>query len=254
MKRLLLAIAPALLIAGPAAAADPEWTVDLGAATRVRPAHLGSVDSVTDVVPVIEASYGDRLNLSFDDGLSWAAVRKGPFSFGPVAEYRQSYNDNLPLGAFHMPDTVELGAFAQARTPVGIVEARLRRAVNGYKGWSGDLAFDTGGRIAPKTLLGAELRASWADSQFTQEYFGLKPYAAHRSGLPRFLDEDYLTVGGQVTGARELTPKIRMFVQLSADRIVGELGPTPLLRTRDQLTALVGITYHWTPSTSGHVP
>jgi len=125
-----------------AAHADPgaDWTLDVGLAARVRPVHLGSERFTSDALPILEASYGDRLTFSLDDGAKATLWRAGPWTAGPVVEYRQSYNDRLPEGAFRMPDAVEVGGFASRRTPVGVAELRMRKAVSGYQGWSGDLA------------------------------------------------------------------------------------------------------------------
>jgi len=246
------ALAPALLAVSPARA-GPDWTLEVGAAGRARLAHIGAADYVTDIVPVVEATYGDW-SFSLDDGAKWSAFRKGWFSAGPVAEYRQSFNDRLPRGAFRMHDVVEAGGFAEARTPVGVLEGRLRHALGGYDGWSADLSFDTGGEVARGLLLGAELRVSAADQNFTQEYFGLRPHAASRFGLPRFRDEDYISVGGQIMSAQALTSRTRLVAAISADRIVGELLPSPLLTTRNIVTVSVGMTYRFSPAPAGHAP
>lgn len=250
----ILPMVAGLAAAGRAAAAEPDWTVDLGAAARVRPDHIGASHDRVDAVPVLEASYGDRLILSFDDGAKYRAVAAGPFAAGPIAEYRQSFNDKLPAGAFRMHDVVELGGFAEYRTPVGIAELRLRHAVGGYDGWSGDLSFSSGAQVTPDWTLGGQARVGWADSNFSREYFGLRPHAARRLGLPRFLDEDYVTVGGEFDAARRITPRTRLVFDLSADRMVGELGPSPLVSTRNILTASIGFTYHWSARTQGHRP
>lgn len=243
--------------AGPAFAQDAgaaaDWTADLGAVGRVRPAHLGSTRSVADAVPVVEASLGDRVHLSFDDGAKWAAVMAGPFAAGPIVEYRQSFNDDLPAGAFRTSGAVEAGGFASMRTPVGVVEARLRRALNGYEGWSGDLSFDTGGRVAPRTLLGAQLRLGWADSNFTEEYFGLRPHGSRGAGLPRFLAGDFVTAGAQAAAAYELGRNVRLIFIASADRMLGAIRPNPVFSRRDIYTASLGLTYHWVRATPGSV-
>lgn len=246
----------ALLVLGALAAARPAsaqietpqpdgWTVELGAVGRVHPSHLGADRYVQDVVPVVEASWGDRLSFSLDDGAKGIVGRSGPVDYGAIAEYRQSFNDDLPRGAFHMADTVEVGGFTQVHTPIGVGEARLRHAVNGYDGWSGDLSFDTGAPVTPKLLVGGQLRLSWADSSFTQEYFGLHPAAARHFGLPRFLDDDYVTAGGEFDVAREITPHTRLILALSADRMLGEMAPSPLFQSREIYTASLGFTYHW---------
>jgi outer membrane scaffolding protein for murein synthesis (MipA/OmpV family) len=249
------AIAAASLGAAWAAAAEPiDWTVEAGAAGRVRPAHIGSSHYVADAVPIFEASLGKDVDISLDDGAKWRAVKVGPFSLGPIAEYRQSFSDELPPGAFRMDDTVEVGGFGEWRTPLGIGEARLRRAVNGYDGWSGDLSFSTGAPVTPKLLLGGQARLSWADSSFTQEYFGLQPHTANRFGFPHFQEGDYLTVGGELDAARQLSDRTRLVFALSADHIVSQLQPSLLFSTRDILTAALGLTYRWSSNSTGRLP
>lgn len=252
---LCIAIVAVTVAAASALHAQPmDWTVEAGAAGRVRPEHLGSSRYRFDAVPIFEASLGKDVDISLDDGAKWRALKAGPFSFGPIAEYRQSFNDDLPPGAFRMDDAVEIGGFGAWRTPLGVAEARLRRAVNAYDGWSGDLSFSTGAPVTPKLLLGGQARISWADSSFTQEFFGLKPHAAKRFGLPHFQDGDYLTVGGELDAARELTRRTRLVLALSADHIVSELQPSLLFSTRDILTASLGLTYRWSSSPTGPLP
>lgn len=247
----VLAVAASATVAH---AAPIDWTVEAGAAVRERPAHLGSTHYVTDGLPILEATVGPDVTISLDDGAKWRGLHLGPVALGPIVEYRQSFNDQLPRGAFRMSDTVEVGGFSEWRTPIGIAEARLRHAVNGYDGWSGDLTFDTGGRVAPKLLLGGEARLSWADSNFTQEYFGLKPHAATHFGLPRFQEQDYLTAGAELDAARDITSRSRVVLELSADHILSELHTSPLFSTRNIFTATLGLTYRWSAGSTGHHP
>lgn len=251
MRRAGLIVVGMIALAMPAAAQDAGpssgWIVELGSAARVRPMHLGSRAYTIDAVTIAKITWNDRLTLSLDDGAKWTLAKYGPLSLGPVAEYREAFNDDLPPGAFHTHDTVELGGFGQIRTPIGPIEGRLRRAVNGYGGWSGDLTFDTGANVTPNLELGGQLRVAWADSSFTQEYFGLQPRAARRIGLPRFLDEDYVTVGGELDLARNITPHARVVLSLSADRVVGEQPASPLSRDRNVFIGALGVTYRWSP-------
>jgi len=233
----------------PAAAADADWTLDIGAAARMRPDHIGAARYRLDGVPVLEGAYGDRLAVSLDDGVKYRAVLAGPFAAGPIAEYRQSFNDRLPAGAFRMRDVVELGGFAEYRTAIGVAEARLRHSVGGYDGWSGELSFNSGAPVTSRLELGGQARLSWADSNFTQEYFGLNRHAATRFGLPRFLDEDFVAAGAELGAGYQLTPRIRAVVSASEDRIVGELRPSPLFASRNILTTSIGFTYHWSRGT-----
>jgi outer membrane scaffolding protein for murein synthesis (MipA/OmpV family) len=247
MKLLALVLLPTLAgWAGTAhAQTDVGWNADLGAVMRVRPDYLGSKHYAVDAVPVIEAHLGDQLQLSLDDGAKWSALRSVNWAFGPVAEYRQSYSDHLPAGAHRLDDAVELGGFGSHRLPLGEVELRLRHAVNGYQGWSGDLSFDTGGQVTPNWKVGGQARLAWADSAFSDAYFGLRREATRRLGLPRFAENDFRTVGLELDAARRLSPRTQLVLSLAEDRILGKLGDTPILCSRDLATLSIGLTYHW---------
>jgi outer membrane scaffolding protein for murein synthesis (MipA/OmpV family) len=221
------------------------WTVDVGAITRERPAHLGSPRYTSDLLPILSIDYGDRLSISLDDGAKATVWRDGAWSAGPVLEYRQSYNDRLPRRAFAMDDAVEAGGFAARRTPIGDVELRLRKAVTGYGGWSGDLTFDTGGQIAPKWKIGLETRLSWADSEFSREYFGLRRRTGSTAMLPRIGENDFYSAGLELDAARAIGRRTSIVATLSDDYILGEEWRSVLLRNRNVVTAGLGLVYRF---------
>lgn len=225
--------------------APPGWSADLGVVTRLRPDHLGGRTPTVEILPVAEVHYGDRLQLSLDDGAKWAAWKTDNWAVGPVIEYRQAYSDHLPLGAHKLEGAFEVGAFGSARLKYGEIELRLRRAVNGYEGWSGDLAFDTGGQVSKNWKVGAEARLSWADSNYSDAYFGLRRGVAHRLQLPRFQENDFRTVGVELDAARRLNSRTQLVMSVAMDRIVGPLDTNPILQTRNLPTLTLGVTYHW---------
>lgn len=246
MRRLALpSLALAWAGAAHAQAIEPGWSGDLGAVARLRPDHLGGRAYTLESVPVAEIHYGDRLQLSLDDGAKWSAWKVDGWSAGPVLEYRQAYADHLPPGAHKLEGAFEVGGFTAARFKYGEVELRLRRAVNGYQGWSGDLSFDTGGQITRDWKLGAEARLSWADSAYSNAYFGLRPGAARRMNLPRFQENDMVTAGVELDAARRISDRLRFVAALAFDRLVGPLDSNPILQTRNLPTLSVGVTYHW---------
>lgn len=237
-----------LTLAGGASAAfaDPiDWTVDAGLAARLRPTHIGADRFTPDVVPILNATVGDDLQLSLDDGAKWTALRLGAFKFGPIAEFRQSFNDHLPPGAYRMNDAIELGGFASAFVGVGEVEVRLRKAVTGYEGWSGDVSFDTGAKLTSRTRLAGQARLAWADSRFSEQYFALQPTDPRPGDRPRFSPNDYFSAGAELDLLHDVGPRMTLVTALTADRILGPEIRSPILATRDILTVSVGFTYHW---------
>lgn len=249
--RMLLASAAGLAALVPlsatAAAPAPQsaWTVDAGLISRARPDHLGADRYTRDLLPLLEVSDGDRLSFSLDDGLKVAAWTGDAWSAGPIAEYRQSYNDRLPPGAFAMKDAVEVGGFLKRRTRIGEIDVRVRKALGGYGGWSGDLAFDTGGRISPRWTIGVETRLSWADGDFSREYFGLRRDAVRALSLPRFGKSDFYSAGAELDLARSLSPRLSLIATVSADRIIGEAWESPLLSSRNVATGGLGLLYRF---------
>jgi outer membrane scaffolding protein for murein synthesis (MipA/OmpV family) len=228
------------------------WTVDLGLIARARPTHLGARRYTSDLLPIVAVAAGDRLTFSLDDGLAATAWAGDGWSVGPLVEYRQSYNDRLPPRTFAMDDAIEIGGFVKRRTPVGEIEFRARKAVTGYQGWSGDLAFDTGGQVAPRWKVGLEARLSWADGAFSREYFGLRRDQTRPIRLPRFRENDFYSAGLELDAARAIGPRLSLVATLSADRILGEEWESPLLASRDVITAGIGLTYRFgRPNSSG---
>ncbi|ESQ87603.1 MipA/OmpV family protein [Asticcacaulis benevestitus] len=220
-----------------------DMAIDIGVVLRDRPAHIGAKTSLHELYPVVEITR-NRWQISLDDGGKYSAATLGPVTVGPVLEYRQSFNDHLPSGAHHMPDAFETGGFAVYKTPLGDVEARLRKAINSYQGWSGDLSFDTGGHITPTTGVGLEIRAGWADNSFSNQFFGLRPRAAYHVSLPRFLPNNYYTLGAELTAGHKITPTTTAFIQSSLDRVYGEAWRSPILKTRDVFVLSLGLTWH----------
>ena len=246
MRRLAL---PGLVLAWAGAAhaqaTEPRWSGDLGVVARLRPDHLGGRTFTLESLPVVDLRYGVRLQLSLDDGAKWSAWKVDGWSAGPVLEYRQAYADHLPLGAHKLEGALEVGGFAAARLKYGEVEVRLRRAVNGYQGWSGDISFDTGGQINRDWKLGAEARLSWADSSYSDAYFGLRRSEARRMNLPRFQENDMVSAGVELDASRRIDARTQFVAALAFDRLLGPLDSNPILRTRNLPTLTLGVTYHW---------
>jgi len=238
-----VAAATGLVGAARAQTPPPDWTVDLGAIARTRPVHLGSPRYTNDLLPIVSASYGDRVAFSLDDGLTASLWRDGGWSAGPVVEYRQSYNDRVPRRAFAMDDAVEVGGFVKRRTPLGDIDLRVRKAVTGYGGWSGDLAFDTGAQVSARWKVGGQARLSWADSSFSREYFGLRRNTDRPMPLPRFGGNDFYSAGLELDAARAVGSRTALIATVSLDRILGDEWRSPLLRDRNVATFGLGVTY-----------
>jgi len=239
----LLAAFALALFAGRAAAqemapAHGQWIVDLGAAARVRPDRIGANTYTLDVLPVIDAGYGKRIRLSLDDGARWTAIKAGRFSFGPVAEYRQAYNDLRPPRTPKIADALETGVFSQVDLTYAVLEGRFRKALNAYYGYSGDLSLDTLIPIRPGLGFGLEARTGWADHNFTMTHFtGPGGPLVPSSGV-----SDYWSAGFQAGLIYRMKSGYGVTFGLSDDII---LKPTPEdtnYRSRNALVVGIALT------------
>ena len=222
-----------------------EVSADIGAVLRARPAHIGSGAPYVDAYPVVEISVGDRLQISADDGITYEALKGRTLSAGPVLEYRESFRDRLPKTTSFLPDAIEAGGFVFWKTPLGDVQTRLRRALTNYQGWSGNVAFDTGGFVTPRLGVALELRAAWVEANYARHYFDVHPQHAPIFSLPRFGAGAYDTRGAQVTAGYRLNTRLTAFVQAGTDRISGDQWRPPVLKTRDIAMVTVGMTWHF---------
>lgn len=212
-------------------------TVDLGGAVRVRPTHLGSDVYTADFVPYLDGQWGQDLHFSIDDGIQYTAVRAGRFSFGPDLEYRQPYTDRLAPRARRTANAVEAGGFAKVDLTYAELDMRLRKALNGYGGYSGDITLDTAVPLRSKWTLGLEARFGWADRRF----------AALQFGQSVTLVGDYYSLGVQAALIYQWTPKTRVVVGISEDQILRPSRPISGATTRNAATLLVAVThrFHW---------
>lgn len=216
-------------------------TIDAGAAVRLRPAHLGSDTYVADFVPVIDGQWGKNLHFSVDDGVQYTALRSNGFRFGPDLEYRSPYNDHRPPRSRRTSSAVEAGLFGAWNLKYGELEGRVRKALNGYEGWSADLSFDTLAPIAPKWFVGAEARLGWADRRFAQNQFGA---TAVPGGRPTAIG-DYYTAGAQLALIRQFGPKDRVLLTGSVDQILRPSRAATTTQTRTAVTVLLAYTHRF---------
>lgn len=223
---------------------DGSWSLDLGAIARSHPLHVGAGRNTTDIVPVIEGRFGDRLTLSFEDGIRWSAFKSGAFSLGPVLEYRQIYNQGLPGASTHPLDgDVEVGGFASVATPYGEGEVRLRKALTGYEGWSGDVSWDVGGQFKNGWRWGGEARMSWTDAAYLDRQFGLT--SAEGRPAPGFKANDSYWAGLELTLAHPIGDHLMGVFEISDDHLLGAMPATPLYQSRDDIEAGVGLTWRF---------
>lgn len=191
-------VAAAALLCAPAHAqrrreAPKEWDVTLGAAVASRPSFEGSDRSIVRPLPFVAVRWRDTISLG-EGGLSVTAHLKN-FRFGGGLTIDAGRKDHSSGGIFESGDDRLRGlgtiraspgfrAFASTRLSLFNLEVSAVKSLN--HGVTGNLGLSAPLPLGKKLILMPHVRATWADGQYMQTYFGVTPAQASASIFPRF--------------------------------------------------------------------
>ena len=197
-RSVLIAVTAAALLCAPAQAQrrrEPprEWDVTLGAAVASRPSFEGSDRSIVRPLPFVTVRWRDTISLG-EGGLSVTAHLKN-FRFGGGLTVDPGRKDHASGGIFESGDDRLKGlgtiraspgfrAFASARLSLFNFEVSAVKSLN--HGVTGSLGLSAPLPLGKKLILMPHVRATWADGQYMQTYFGVTPAQAAASIFPRF--------------------------------------------------------------------
>lgn len=264
---LFAAATPALAQAArpPARPPTPKaYTVTIGIAPVVAPVWQGSRDHGLSIFLDLRLNYRDDVFFSIPDGLGWNAVNQDGWKLGPLAKLRFGRQENTGGSPFlitggsmalrGMGDVGragEFGGFAQKNLVGGKLRLRaeVRQGTGGHSGLVADTIIGWSDRKKDASLLwNLSLRATWADSDYSNVYFGVTPGQAAAAGLPAFRTGSGLISAG--AGAALTKPLGRfgengaLTLFTSYDRLGDVAADSPLIRQRGQRDQVsVGLAY-----------
>jgi outer membrane protein len=261
LRLALTAAAPALILAGSAAAQAQEAAPDAPRRTRIAlgpqvvPSYPGS-DSY-NIRPFVDVSRtrGDT-PFAFeapDESTGFAIRNGGRFQFGPAFGFEGRRRSRDVGGVLPtVGTTFEIGGFAQyAVTDTVRVRFEGRQGLGGHKGQVGVIGADYVARDADRWLFSIGPRLTVASARYNRAYFGIAPADAARSGLPAFRAGGGVQAVGATAGAlRQLTPHWGLAGYAKYDRLVDDPGRSPVVRafgSRDQLSGGLALSYTFGP-------
>lgn len=253
MTRVGLA-ALALLLTGPALAADPPtpdahrqgFELNLGAGPLLYPAYPGARISRVLPFPYIAGGWGERVEFDLLDGLRIAALSAGGFSAGPAARLRfgrTTADDRAQLqGLRRFPDTVELGGYAAYEAgPLYLDLTGTQDVARAHGGAVLDGRALIGARLgAVAVQAGPALRA--VTRAFDAAYYGISANRAAASGRPVYAAQGGLERAGALFNAEwRLSERLVLHGFVEYDRLLGSAARSPLVQgkggTADQVYA-----------------
>ena len=244
---------------GPMGPHKPEgdWKVTVGAATIYKPAFTGSKDYQAVAFPDLKVEYKDRFFASLFEGVGYNVVNTDSWRAGPIMkfDFGRSEDDDNPFriagdktkalrGLGDVDASVELGGFVEHGFGPFSASLELRQGVGGHEGLIGETGLNYKG-VA--NLLGKPVmysfgpRATFADSNYNEAYFGISQSQSAKSGLDRYSAGSGLVSYG--IGAFAMMP-IAKSVSLGAfggyDRLSSEAADSPLIKERGDENQFMG--------------
>jgi len=239
----------------------PTWVLTVGIAPIVAPAWQGSRDTAFSVFPDLRVNYKDTAFLSVQEGLGWNAINQDGWKIGPIAKIRFGRRESTGGSPFLITGgstalrgfgdvrlAGEFGGFAQYSPNRRVtLRAEVRQGTGGHTG----LVADTSARFsdqAGKFRYALGVRATFADADYTQVYFGVSPLQGARAGLAPFRTGSGLVSAGvagsliRPLGERGRLGAITLFT--GYDRLADAAASSTLIRERgrrDQFS--VGLAY-----------
>jgi outer membrane scaffolding protein for murein synthesis (MipA/OmpV family) len=200
-----LAAAPAMAQQAPPQMRPPApkaWTMGIGLAPVIAPVWQGSRDHGLSIFPDLRLNYRDAVFLSVPDGLGWNAVNRDGWKIGPLAKIRFGRQESTGGSPFLITGgstalrgfgdvgiAGEFGGFAQKSLMAGKLRLRaeVRQGTGGHDGVVADTSVGWNDRKRDGSLLwSAAIRATWADSDYSNVYFGVSQAQSLAAGLPAF--------------------------------------------------------------------
>ena len=145
--------------------------------------------------------------------------------------------------------SIELGLGLHHTTRTWQVYGDLRYGVIGHRALAGEIGANAIWRGAGGLVLHAGPRAEFGDARFMRTYFGVTPQEASASALAAFRPgRGAYSVGFEIGAYQPLNEDWGITAALRYDRLRGDAARSPIVRqgSRDQVTATLGLTRHFT--------
>jgi outer membrane protein len=254
-------LAMSALVAGAAAQAAPasspvsasDWTVTLGAETRVLPTYEGSDRFMLWPFPMfnIRRAGTPAPFRSPRDGFSFGILDTGRFQAGPTFKVRFARHEGSDpdlRGLGDIPWALEAGAFVDY-WPADWLRTRveLRQGFGGHHGVVSDLTADLVMPVTPQLTLSGGPRVTLATAAATSPYFSITPGQSAASGLPLYnAGGGWRSFGAGAQARYQWSPQWASNIFLEYERLAGDAANSPLVTqrgSRDQIQVGIGVTY-----------
>jgi MipA family protein len=242
-------IPPAVPAGEPSASSPMGWRFRVGAGALYAPAFAGSKDYQVIAFPNLKLEFKDLFFMSVKDGVGYNLIHADGWRIGPIVKYEfeRKEDGSSPFrvggkkttaltGLGNVDGTLECGGFVEYSDEPFIFKVEIRQGVNGHKGIIGEASINYAGAIkrsGPPIFYALGPRATFADSDYSNAYFGIDQTQSLNSGLNRYAAGGGLVsygVGGFMS--MPVYGPVSVSVFGGYDRLGSEVADSPLVSQR----------------------
>lgn len=242
-----------------------DWKFTIGAGAMYKPAFVGSKYYQALAFPDIKVEYKDRFFASLFEGVGYNVINSDGWRAGPIMkfDFGRTEDDDNPFriagkktnalrGLGDVDATPELGGFVEYNFEPFSATIELRQGVGGHEGLVGDISLNYMGfieQLGPPIMYAFGPRATFADANYNNAYFGINQTQSANSGLARYSAEAGLVsygIGG--FAMISISDSVSLGVFGGYDRLSSEVADSPLIKERGDENQFMGglrITYEF---------
>lgn len=242
-----------------------DWSLTVGAATIYMPAFTGSKDYQLVAFPDLKVEYQDKFFASLFEGVGYNVVNTESWRAGPIMkfDFGRTEDDDNPFrvagdktkalnGLGDVDASVELGGFVEYSFGPFSTSLELRQGVGGHEGLIGaaDLSYKGFAKLMGRPVMYAfGPRATFADSNYNEAYFGISQAQSAKSGLASYsAGAGLVSYGLSAFAMMPVTKTVSVGAFASYERLGSEAADSPLVKERgdeNQFTGGLRLTYEF---------
>jgi outer membrane protein len=246
-------------------ASKTDWNYRVGAGAIYAPAFVGSKDYQLMAFPDLKIEYKDKFFASVGDGIGYNVINSNGWRVGPIVKYafQRQENGKNPFrvagksstalrGLGDVDGTMELGGFVEYNYEPITTKVEIRQGVDGHEGMIGDVSLSYGNTymgLGPPIIYSFGPRATFADSDYNNAYFGINQTQSTRSGLARYnADSGLVSYGVGAFALLPVTDSVSVSTFAGYDRLGAEVTDSPLIKERgseNQFVAGMTVSYQF---------
>ena len=221
----------------------------VGAAMLVGRQYQGSDESRVRVFPSIEYQWSNGFFAGILNGIGYNASAQPDMAYGVrvTADFgREEHRSDALRGLGNIDPRPELGAFfnfSPARS-IALSSSLRYGSGNERKGLIVDLGAGWSTGLSPSIRVGSSLATSWANSNYMQEYFGIGPDQASRSGYAQFSPgAGFRDVRLGASLVYHVASNWSLAGSMTYHELLGDAKRSPIVRKQGSISAVLALGY-----------